>query len=127
MNGLLRSKHGRDIRLTKGICSGFGHDDPHDGFAIAGGRSPAGFRVGITTTTDEGRIADAAREFAADASRGGGGEETALFVDGDGTDGALIVATMMFGGVRVFAAAQPGFALGGRDEVSRIAERQMLL
>jgi hypothetical protein len=35
-----------------------------------------------------------------------------MFVDGDGADCALIVATMMFGGVRIFAAAKPSFALG---------------
>jgi len=43
-------------------------------------------------------------------------------VEGDGADGALFVAAMMLGGVFVFFALLPGFALAGGDEVLGITE-----
>jgi len=45
-----------------------------------------------------------------------------VLIDGDGADGALFVAAMIFSGVGILAAAEPGFAFGGRDEVFGIAE-----
>ena len=44
-------------------------------------------------------------------------------IERDGTDSSLFVAAMIFGGVGILAAAEPGFAFGGRDEVFGIAER----
>ena len=43
-------------------------------------------------------------------------------VEGDGADGALFVAAMVSGGVRIFFAELPGGFFGGRDEVLGIAE-----
>jgi len=54
------------------------------------------------------RIANAAGKFAAGAAGGSGGEETAIRVEGDGADGPLFVATVMFGGVFVGFALHPG-------------------
>jgi hypothetical protein len=39
----------------------------------------------------------------------------------------LLMAAVMFGGVRILAAACPGFAFGGRDEFFRIAERYAVI
>ena len=109
------------------IGGGFGENDFHYGFAVAGGGDGASFRIGVAATTDERRIANAAGKFAASASSGSGGEQAALFIEGDGADSALFVATMMFGGVGVFAAAEPGFALGRRDQIFGIAKRDAVL
>ncbi len=106
----------------KKIAGGFGEDDFHDGFAEAGGGDRAGFAIRVAAGTDERRIADAAGKFAARASSGSGGEEAALVIEGDGADGALFVAAMMFGGVGILAATLPGFAFSGRDEFFGIAE-----
>ena len=43
-------------------------------------------------------------------------------VERDGADSSLFVAAMIFSGVRILAAAEPGFALGGGDEVFGTAE-----
>ena len=43
-------------------------------------------------------------------------------IERDGADGSLFVATMIFSGVGILAAAEPSFALGGRDQGFRIAE-----
>jgi len=50
-----------------------------------------------------------------------------VFIESDGADCALFVAAMMFGSVRILAAAEPGFAFGGRDEVRRIAKGDAVL
>jgi hypothetical protein len=107
---------------AKKIAGGFGEDHFHDGFAEAGGRDGAGFAIGIAAGADEGRIADASGKLAAGAAGGRGGKQPALLIESDGADGALFVAAMMFGGVRIFAAPLPGFAFGGRDEFFGIAK-----
>jgi hypothetical protein len=45
-----------------------------------------------------------------------------LLIEGDGTDSSLLMAAMIFGGVGILAAAEPGFAFGGGDEVFGITE-----
>jgi len=45
-----------------------------------------------------------------------------MLIESDGANGSLLVATMIFGGVGILAAAEPGFAFGGRDEIFWIAE-----
>jgi hypothetical protein len=45
-----------------------------------------------------------------------------VLIERDGADGALLVATMIFGSVGILAAAEPGFALRRRDEVFRLAK-----
>src|SRR5207244_3531519 len=66
-------------RIAKKIDGGFGHDDFHDGFAQAGARDAASGGIGVTTATDERRIADAAGKFATGAAGGGCREEAAVF------------------------------------------------
>ena len=123
LHGGLGGPRGRGAGGPEKVGSGFGHNHAHDGFAVAGGRHASGFNVCITTTTNQGRIADAAGEFAAGATGGGGGDEAAVPIERDSADCSLFVAAMIFSGVGVLAAAQPGFALGGGDEVLGIAER----
>jgi hypothetical protein len=50
-------------------------------------------------------------------------EQTAMRVEGDSADGALLMAAMMFGGVGIFAADLPSGALRIGDEIFWIAER----
>ena len=126
LDGGLGSAIGSGAGGAEKIAGGFGEDDFHDGFAVAGGGNGAGFGVGVATTADERRIADAAGKLAAGAAGRSGGEEAAAVIECDGADGALFVAAMMFGGVGIIAAALPGFALGGRDEIFGIAERNAL-
>ena len=104
LNCSLRGAGGSGTGGAQKVGGSFSHDNLHDGFAVAGGGDSASFEIGVAATADQRRIANAARLFAASASGGRGGEETAMFIESDGTDGALFVATMMFGGVRVFAA-----------------------
>ncbi len=115
LNGGLRGARGSGGGGAQKIAGGFGEHHFHDGFAVTGGRDRAGFGIGVATGADERRIADASGKFAAGAAGGGGGEEAALVIESDGADGALLVAAMMCGGVRIFAAALPGFAFGGRN------------
>jgi hypothetical protein len=119
----LRGAHGIGAGRTKEIADSFGENDFHDGFAEAGGRDCTGFGIGVAAAADEWRIADSSGKFAAGAAGGGGGEEATLVIEGDSADGALLVAAVMFGGVRILAAARPGFAFSGRDQVFGIAER----
>jgi len=49
-----------------------------------------------------------------------------VLVKSDSADGALLVAAMIFGGVGILAAAEPGFAFSGGDEVFGIAERDAI-
>jgi len=123
LHGCFGGAGGRGAGRPEKIGSSFGHDHTHDGFAIPGGRNPSCFDVSVTTTTNQRRIADAAREFATSAAGRGGGEEAAMPIEGDGADSSLFVAAVIFGGVGILAAAKPGFAFGGRDEVLGIAER----
>jgi hypothetical protein len=111
---------------TKEIASSFGKDDFHDGLTETGGRDRAGFAIGVTAAADERRIADASGELAAGAAGRSGGEEAALVIERDGADGALLVPTMMFCSMGVFAAALPRFAFGGGDEFFGIAKRDAL-
>ncbi len=83
----------------------------------------AGFGICIATTTDKGRIADAAGKFAAGATGRSCGEEMAVQVKGNSAYGALFVTAVMFGSMGVFTAAKPGFALSGRDKFFGIAKR----
>lgn len=107
---------------AKEVGGGFGHDDFHDGFAIAGAGDAAGGGIGVAAAADERRIADAAGKFAASAAGGSAGEKRAAGIESDGADGALLVAAMMGGGVFVAAAKLPGGALGVTDEIRGIAE-----
>lgn len=127
MDGSLRGARRSGGGGAEEVTDGFGEEDFHDGFAVAGGRNGASFGVGITTAADERRIADTAGKFAAGAAGGSSGVQTALVVESDGADGALLVATMMFRSVRVLTTALPGFAFGGRDKLGGIAERNTLL
>jgi hypothetical protein len=104
------------------INGGFGQDHFHDGFAVAGAGDAAGFGVGVATTADQGRIADAAGKFTASAAGGGGGEETAIRVECDGTDSSLFVAAVMLGSVFVGFAFHPSFVLGFADQFFALAK-----
>ena len=126
LNGGLCRAHRVGACGAQEITGGFGEDDFHDGFAETGGRDGTGFAIGVTAAADERRIADASGELAASAAGGSGGEEAAPVIEGDGADGALLVPTMMFCGVGVFAAALPRFAFGWGDELFGIAERNAL-
>src|SRR5215467_12737907 len=77
LHGSLRGAGRIGAGGTEEIAGGFGEDDFHDGFAVTGGGDGSGFVIGVTTTTDEGRIADPAGEFAAGAAGGGGGIQAA--------------------------------------------------
>jgi len=123
LHGGLRGAGWCRVRRPEKIGGGFGHDDAHDGFTVAGGRDTSRFDVCITTTTNQRRVADAAGEFAAGATGGSGGEEPAVFVERDGAYSSLLVAAMIFGGVGILLATEPRFAFGGRDEVFGVAER----
>src|SRR5271168_2049184 len=80
---------------TQKLCRGFGHDNFHDGFAIAGAGDPASAGVGVAAAADQRRIAHAAGEFTASASRGRCGEEFSVGIERDRADRALFVAAMM--------------------------------
>jgi len=112
---------------TQKVGGRFGKNYFHDGFAVAGGGDAAGFGVGIATAANERRIADAAGEFAAGTAGGSGGKEAAVYIQRDSPNGALLVAPVMAGGVGIFAATKPSFALSGRDEVWRIAKGDAVL
>jgi len=127
LHGSLRGAGRIGAGGTEKIAGRFREHDFHDGFAVTGGGDGSGFVIGVTTTTDEGRIADPAGEFAAGAAGGGGGIQAAVLVESDGADGSLLVATMMFGGVGILAAAFPGSALRGGDKFVGSAEGHALL
>src|SRR5689334_7808530 len=122
LHSSLRGAGGRGTGWAQEIGGGFGHDHAHDGFTVARGRDASRFDIRITTTTNQGRIADAAREFATGAAGGGGGEEPALLIERDGADGSLFVTAMIFSGVGILATLKPGFAFGGRYKRFWIAE-----
>ena len=127
LNCGLRGAGGSGAGGAQKVGGSFSHDNFHDGFAVAGGGNSAGFEIGVTAAADQRRIANAAGLFAASASGGRGGEETAVLIESDGADGALFVAAMMFGGVRVFAATEPRRVFGGGDEFAGIAEGNAVL
>src|SRR5882757_219747 len=110
--------------VAQKIHRGFGHHDFHDGFAIPGARDRAGFRIRITTATNQWRIADAAGEFAACAASGSSREEAALLVEGYSSNGALIVSAVMNGGMLVFFAAEISLPFGFADQFLRLAKRE---
>ena len=117
----------RTIVLRRGygaqkVHGGFGHDDFHDGFAVAGAGDAASGGIGVAAATDERRIAHATGEFAAGAAGGGGCEELASRIERDGADSALLVAAMVGSGVFVLAAKEPGFAFGVSNEIRGIAQ-----
>ena len=114
-------------RMAEKVNGRFGHNNLHDGFAVAGGRNRAGFAIGVTTGADERGIPDAPGKLAAGAAGGGCSEELAVAVNDNGTDGTLLVAAVMLGGVFILLAFRPGFALGGTDQLLRIAERNPAL
>ena len=60
----MRGAGGRGVCGPEEVGGGFGHDDPHDGFTVTGGRDASRFRIGVTTTTNQRGISDAARELA---------------------------------------------------------------
>ncbi len=112
---------------AKKIDGGFGQDDFHDGFAVAGAGDAARFGVRVAAAADERRIADAAGELAAGAAGGSGGEEVSLGVEGDGADGSLFVAAVMLSGVFVTLTLHPGFLLGFADHFLGLAELDAVL
>ena len=65
--------------------------------------------------------------FAARAAGGSASHEIAARIERHCADGAMFVAEMVLGGVRILAAALPCRALDVRDEVFEIAERESLL
>ena len=121
------ARSGFEAGGTQKISSRFGKNHFHDGFAVAGGGNAAGIGVGIAAAANERRITNAAGEFAAGAAGGSGGEEAAVYIQRDSANSALLVAPVMLGGMGVFAAAKPGLALGGRDELLWIAKRDAVL
>jgi hypothetical protein len=127
LNCSLRGAGGSGTGGAQKVGGSFSHDNFHDGFAVAGGGDSASFEIGVAAAADQGRIANAAGLFAAGSSGGRGGEELAVLIEGDGADGTLFVAAMMFGGVGVFAATEPGSVFGGGDEFAGIAERNAVL
>src|SRR5260370_7958564 len=98
-------------RLAKKIDGGFGHNNFHDGFAVARARDAASFGVGITAAADERRIADAAGKFATSPSRRCGGKEIARAVHDDGADGSFLVPPAIRGAALVHFALPPPFPL----------------
>src|SRR5271165_5951074 len=112
---------------TKEVRGSFRHHDFHDGFAEAGRGNAAGFAVGVASAADEGRIADAAGKFATRAAGGSGREKMAMPIESDSTDGALLVAAMVFGGVGILAAAEPGVAFSRGDKLFGLAKRDTLI
>ncbi len=114
-------------RTAKKIDGGFGQDHFHDGFAVAGAGNAAGFGVRVAAAADERRIADAAGKFATSAAGGSGGEEASVGIDGNGADGSLFVAAVMFGGVLVGFTFHPGFAFGFADQFFRLAQLDSML
>jgi hypothetical protein len=127
LNGGLGGAGGSGAGGAEEIGRGFGEDDFHNGLPKAGRGNGASLGVGVATGADERRITDATRKFATGPSGGGGGEEPALVVKGDGADSTLQVAAMMLGSVGVLAAAFPGFAFGRRDEFLGVAQGNALL
>jgi len=106
---------------AKEIHGGFGHDDFHDGFAMAGAGSGASGPIGVAAATDERRIADATGKFAAGAAGGSGGEEAAFTIKSDGADGALLMAAVMSRGVGILAAAEESVPFGFGDKLFGLA------
>src|SRR5260370_2045197 len=110
-----------DGGAAKKIHGGFGEDDFHDGFAVAGAGSAAGLRVGKAAAADQRRIANASGKLAAGAASGGGGEAASVGISGRGANGSLLVAAVMLGGVFVGLALHPGFLLGFADQFLGLA------
>jgi hypothetical protein len=106
----------------KKIRGGFGHHDFHNGLAETCGGHATGFSVGIATTPDERRIADAAGKLAAGPTGGSGRDEMAVLIESDRADGALLVAAMAFGGMGVSSAVHPRFILRGGDKFVGVAK-----
>jgi len=123
LGGTVRIRTGR----TKEITSGFGKHNFHDGFAVSRGRNRAGLGIGIAAAADQRGIADASGQLAAGAAGGRCSVQTALFIEGDRADGALFVAPMMLGGVRILPAALPGFVFRRGDEIHGITEGNALI
>src|SRR5579863_1079012 len=115
-----------DRRTTEQIGGGLGHNDFHNGFAVAGAGDAARSSVGVATAADKRRVTDAAGMFAAGAAGGGGGEEAAGTIDGDSTDSALFVAAMMFGSMFIFAAVEKRVPFGFADEFFRFTEGETI-
>lgn len=139
MNGFARGEMGRGYSARSGvgrihtgggaaeeIDGYFGHDDLHDGFAVAGRGGASCFRVGVAAAADERRVADAAGKFATGAASGCSSEELAVAVDGYRADGTLLMAAVMLGGVLVLFTFHPSFPLGRTNEIFGIAKGNAL-
>lgn len=109
------------------VHGSLGHNDFHDGFAEAGAGSRARRGIGVATTADEGRIANAARKFAARAPSGSGGVEPAFAIESDSADGALFMAAVKFGSMRILAAFEIGIPFGFADKLFGTAEEEALV
>jgi len=112
---------------TQKVGGRFGKNYFHDGLRRSRWRRRRRFRRRHSNAANERRIADAAGEFAAGTAGGSGGKEAAVYIQRDSPNGALLVAPVMAGGVGIFAATKPSFALSGRDEVWRIAKGDAVL
>lgn len=127
-DGIRSNLLGRDTR-EDAISSPLAEDKLHDGFAPAGeGDGGAGI-IRIAAATDERRIADPARSFVEGATRGSGGGEIAVDVDGDGADGVVSGVVSGEGAVRrAGGLASLGFgealAFAGQDELGVVDEGQ---
>ena len=60
-------------------------------FAVAGAGDTAGFVVGISSGADDGRVADAAKLFAGEATGGGASSDVSLGIERHAADGAEVV------------------------------------
>lgn len=114
--GLLAMRQQHALIMQK-IGSHFGHHNLHDAFAVAGAGNAASFRVSITTTANQRRIADAAGKFAARAAGRRSREEMPVLVERDCAHGAGFVAEMIFGGVRIAETTAPGDAFAFMNQI----------
>ena len=99
LHGGLGCARGSRTCGAKKVRRSFCHHDFHDGFAETRGGDTTSVRVGIATTTDQRRIADAAGKLAARPTGGSGRNEIAVLIESDSADGALLMAAMVFGRV----------------------------
>jgi len=116
----------QDTLVVKKIDGHFRHHNFHDAFAVAGARDAAGFGVGITAAADERRIAHASRKFTASAASGGARCKISMAIDCDGADGTLLVANVVFGGVRIFETPAPGGTFALVHKIFGRAERHIV-
>src|ERR1700693_1623539 len=111
----------------KEVDGHFRHHNFHDALAVTCTGNAACFGVRIATATDKWGIAHAPRIFAASAAGRSAGDKISFAVDGDGAHGALFVAYVMFGCVRIFKATLPSDAFARVNEFFGRGERQSIL